>query len=119
MSACRVPCPTCPWRREQHADEIPNFSIELAENLIHTTRTDHLGTIFACHQSKDGQEVVCVGWLWRYGWDSIAIRLRLLRQMMSPEELDTPEDFDDILHRNFDEVITKLRADVEQDPITS
>lgn len=107
---CRNPCKTCPWRREQHADEIPNFHLDLAEGLIHTT--EQMGPIFACHQSVPEQEIVCVGWLWRYGWDSIPIRLRLFSELMKPEELEMPEEYDQILHTNFDQVITKLRADM-------
>lgn len=112
MSACRVPCSTCPWRKDKHADTIPTFRLELAEELVHTTRQDYGAPIFACHQSKPAQEVICVGWLWRYGWDSIAIRLRLSFEEMRAEELAMPDGWDDRLHRTFDEVINKLRSDV-------
>ena len=105
----RPPCRTCPWRVGQHADEIPNFRLELAEELIDTT-SDQLGApMFQCHQSKGGQEVVCVGWLWRYGWDSIGIRLRLLNHEMTPDELESDPNIE--LHETFEQVITKLRAD--------
>ena len=52
---------------------------------------------------------MCVGWLWRYGYDSIGIRLRLLDGKMTPEELEPDPEIE--LHETFDEVITKLRAD--------
>lgn len=81
----------------------------MAEDLIDTT-SDQLGApIFACHQSRPGQQVVCVGWLWRYGWDSISIRLRLAFGEMRPEELDPDPAIE--LHETFDEVIAKLRED--------
>lgn len=112
MSACRIPCKTCPWRIEQHADEIPNFKLELAESLANTTVTAIESPIFACHQSKfDGQEVICVGWLWRYGWDNIQIRLRLMNGKTQPEELEIQDGFDEILHPSFEEMIEKLRED--------
>jgi hypothetical protein len=111
--SCRVPCKTCPWRKDQHADEIPNFHLDLAEGLVRTTETNPEAPIFACHQSKfEGQEIVCVGWLWRYGWDSIQIRLRLLNGKMQGEELEIQDGFDDLLHQDFDELIAKLREDV-------
>jgi hypothetical protein len=81
----------------------------MAEELIDTT-SDQLGApVFACHQSKPEQEVVCVGWLWRYGWDSIMVRLRLADGRMAPEELEPDPEIE--LHETFDEVITKLRED--------
>jgi hypothetical protein len=109
--ACRTPCATCPWRVGQHADEIPNFRLDLAEGLVRTTETGLGAPVFACHQSKADQEVVCVGWLWRYGWDSIAIRLRLLNGAMSPDELEPDPAIE--LHDTFDDVITKLREDCQ------
>jgi hypothetical protein len=53
--------------------------------------------------------VVCVGWLWRYGWDSLGIRMMLMRGAMRPEELEPDPSIE--LHETFDEVITKLRED--------
>ena len=109
MTKCRIPCATCPWRVEQHADEIPGFRLDLAEKLVHTTVTAFGAPIFACHQSLSEQQVVCVGWLWRYGWDSVSIRLRLAERRMRPEELDPDPSIE--LHETFDEVIRKLRED--------
>lgn len=107
--SCRVPCATCPWRVAQHADEIPSFRLDLAETLVRTTETGLGAPIFACHQSRARQEVVCVGWLWRYGPDNIGIRLRLLNGQMAPDELEPDPSIE--LHETFDEVIAKLRAD--------
>lgn len=94
---------------DQHADTIPNFRLGMAEALVDST-SDQIGApIFACHQSKLGQQVVCVGWLWRYGQDSIGIRLRIMDGKMKPEELDPDPEIE--LHETFDEMISKLRAD--------
>lgn len=115
QAPCRTPCATCPWRRDKHADTIPRFRLDKAEALRSTTEPG-LGELsvgaFACHQSQPEQEVVCVGWLWRYGWESFTVRMRLLDGRMRREELDMPAGWDDVLHRTFDEVIKKLRADV-------
>lgn len=109
MADCRKPCPTCPWRVGQHADEIPNFRLDMAEELATTTSDQFGAPIFACHQSKRHQQVVCVGWLWRYGWDSIAVRLRLLNGQMTPDELEPDPAIE--LHETFEQVIAKLRRD--------
>jgi len=108
----RVPCRTCPWRVGQHADEIPGFVLELAEGLVGTT-SDQLGApIFACHQSKDGGEIVCTGWLWRYGWKSIAVRLMLLRRELTPADLQPDATVE--LHETYEQVIAKLREDTKR-----
>jgi hypothetical protein len=107
----RNPCPSCPWRVDQHADVIPGFNLELAEKLDRTL-SDQLGApMMACHGSKTDREVLCVGWLWRYGWDSIGVRLRLLNKTMDPDELEPDPSIE--LHADFDEFIAKLRADFE------
>ena len=104
------PCRTCPWRVDQHADEIPGFRLELAEELVNTTSDQFGAPMFACHQSTDGKQVVCRGWLTRYGQDSIAVRLKLMRQELAPEELEPGENWPQ-LHGTFTEVIEKLRED--------
>lgn len=106
----RQPCSSCPWRVDRHADQIPNFRLELAERL-HATTSDQFGApVFACHQSREGQEVVCAGWLARYGWNSIAVRLQLLSGDYRPEMLEPGDGWPE-LHETFEQVIAKLRAD--------
>ena len=113
MSTKRLPCRTCPWRVDQHADEIPGFSLELAERLDRTTDDQFGAPIFACHQSREGKDVACAGWLVRYGWDNLFVRLMLSQGRISPEQLDAGEDWPE-LHQTFDEVIAKLRSDMNQ-----
>lgn len=118
MSEVRKPCLSCPWRVDAHAQDIPNFSLDLAENLTHTCDGELTSPIFACHQSRIGEEIVCAGWLARYGWDSIPIRLRMVRGEMGPEGLDPGEDWPE-LHKTFEEMITKLREDHAVDMTTT
>lgn len=113
MNACRMPCKTCPWRVDQDATVIPNFSLELAENLVHTTDTRVGAPLFACHQSKPEEEVVCSGWLARYGWDSIGVRMGLMTGKYTPEMLAPGEDWPE-LHETYEQVIEKLRASAEE-----
>lgn len=108
----REPCPTCPWRVDKHADTIPGFSLEMAENLV-TTCSGELGApMFACHQSKPDKEIVCLGWLVNYGWDSLTVRLNLAAEKLTPEDLERGEDWPE-LHDTFEEVIEKLREDMD------
>lgn len=106
----RQPCRTCPWRLDQHAQDIPGFKLELAEQLVNTT-SDQLGApMFACHQSNEGEEVVCAGWLSRYGWNSIGVRLAMMNGRIKPEQLQPDDDWPE-LHDTFEDVIEKLRED--------
>lgn len=112
-STCRAPCPTCPWRRDQDARAIPGFSLEKAEGLAETCPDErNMGPNFgapqfACHQSRDGAEVVCAGWLAVVGHRHPGVRLNVALGHTSPEALERPEGVD--LHDSYSEVIVKLR----------
>ena len=107
--AVRKPCPSCPWRIDQDAQSIPNFSLDLAERLERTTHGDFGATIFACHQSREGEEIPCAGWLAIYGYDSIAIRMMVIAGRVPVEALWPGKDWPE-LEPDFDAVIEKLRA---------
>lgn len=110
--AARQPCKSCPWRIEgAPASGIPGFSLELAEGLRNTCDGRFGNPIFACHQSRDGAEIVCAGWLAVYGWHSIAIRLKLAAETMRGEDIG-PEEGWPALHPTFDDMIEKLRRTV-------
>jgi hypothetical protein len=106
--AVRRPCPSCPWRVDQDASDIPNFSLDLAERLERTTHGEIGAPMFACHQSREGEEIVCAGWLARYGYNSIAVRMMVLAGRVSPEALEPGVDWPE-LHETFEDVIVKLR----------
>lgn len=115
--ACRGPCPSCPWRVDQDASDIPSFSLELAEGLAATCRSERgsdvpLGEpLFACHQSHPGEEVVCAAWLAVEGYGHLGARLGVALEQWPPEALEIDEDGPE-LHGSFAEVIEKLRATV-------
>lgn len=109
MSALRHPCRTCPWRIDQDASAIPGFRIDLAERLDETCSGEFGAPIFACHQSREGAEVVCSGWLARHGADSIAIRLRVIAGKLDPVALEPGDDWPET-HETYAEVLDKLRA---------
>lgn len=115
MSACRKPCASCPWRVDQDAQSIPNFSLDLAEGLANTCPDergfgpDFGSPQFACHQSKIGAEVVCAGWLAMAGAAHPGVRLSVMCGATSATALSPGADWPE-LHGSFAEVIEKLRA---------
>jgi hypothetical protein len=90
------------------AQDIPNFSLELAENLRRTCDGQFGAPIFACHQSREGAEFACAGWLAIHGYDSIAVRLAVMAGRIAPEALTPAADWPE-LHPSFDDMIEKLR----------
>jgi hypothetical protein len=110
----RKPCPSCPWRTDQDARAIPNFSLELAEALARTSPDGNYGPefgapMFACHQSHEGREVVCTGWRAAVGNAHPGVRLECATGRISVEALSPGDDWPE-LHESFAEVIAKLRA---------
>jgi hypothetical protein len=65
--------------------------------------------VFACHQSRPGEEFPCAGWLATHGHNSIAVRLMVLQGRLPADALEPGADGPE-LHASFDEVIAKLRA---------
>jgi hypothetical protein len=109
---CRIPCKTCPWRVGSRGDEIPNFSMELAEGLSNTITGELGAPIFACHQSKEGGEIPCAGWLARYGWDSLVVRINLINGAnwmdFFREDGGLPDDWPE-LFPDFKSMLANLR----------
>jgi hypothetical protein len=113
--ACRKPCPSCPWRRDQDATAIPGFKLDLAEDLAGTCASTQGGVsvelgkpMFACHQSRPDEEIVCAGWLAVEGADHVGARMNVALEEWSPDALRPGEDWPE-LHGSFAEVIEKLR----------
>lgn len=115
MTSIRQPCRSCPWRVDQDATAIPGFDLALAEALAATSPDpdgvgpDPFAPQFACHQSCDGGEVVCAGWLAAVGARHPTVRLLVLAGELQTEAL-APGDAWPELHQSFAEVIAKLRA---------
>lgn len=66
----RKQCEKCPWRTDVDPNEIPNgYSRDLHCGLANTIaepgdlRPVATVKIMACHESKVGHEIPCVGWL--------------------------------------------------------
>lgn len=112
----RKPCPGCPWWQHAHAQDIPGFELELAENLAGTCegKAQLDEPMFACHQSEPGEEVVCSGWLAVYGDDSFPARLARSQGRL-PRERFAPNPAWPALHDTYEQMMDKLRGDVAAD----
>jgi len=105
----RPPCRSCPWRVDTSAEQIPNFSLELAERLA-ACQSDQIGApVFACHLGRMGEEFACAGWLAVHGRDSIAVRLMLVRGELDPAALGPAPGWPE-LHVDYAEMMEKLRS---------
>lgn len=111
----RQPCPSCPWRVDQDATSIPNFRLALAENLA-STCPDARGygpswgaSMFACHQSKVGEEIICAGWLATVGHTHPQVRIMVMQNRLTVNDLRPGEGWPE-LHDNYQDMIEKLRA---------
>ena len=64
-------CKTCPWKADTTVTDIPNYSLDRHLNLASTIAdlSGNLPTIneplkvMACHNSSEGKEYECIGWL--------------------------------------------------------
>lgn len=110
----RQPCRSCPWRVDQDASDIPGFSLEKAEGLAETCPQNGYGPefgtpMFACHQSRESEEIVCAGWLATCGHAHPNARLLVSVGTIDREALQPGEDWPE-LHEDFEAVIEKLRG---------
>ena len=81
-------CRTCPWRKRSRVADIPNYQRSLHESLISTiansdgniSKINEPVRIMACHYSKDGAELECIGWLMNQlgAGNNIPLRIRMM-----------------------------------------
>jgi hypothetical protein len=89
--------------------------MQLAEDLADTCPNEQnigpdLGAkMFACHQSKPGEEFACAGWLAMVGSAHPEVRIAIFRNELDPSALHTGADWPE-LHASYPEVLQKLRA---------
>lgn len=115
MKTAARPCPSCPWRIDQSASDIPNFDLSLAEALAPTSPDargmgpDFGASMFACHQSKIGGEIPCAGWLAKVGHRHPGVRMAVMSGRISADALAPGPGWPE-LHNSYPEVLDKLRA---------
>ncbi|WP_318515693.1 DUF6283 family protein [Photobacterium leiognathi] len=112
---CKTPCKQCPWKKSSKVggSDIPNFDIELMRNLVNTcppanvdiSQRDDFRKLFACHESPEGKEKVCAGYVARDG--QFNLNLRLLAAMSKTNVLAIVENAEKHeLYDNFHDMLT-------------
>lgn len=70
-------CEECPWRKDVEPGQFPPERFELLSGTVGPE--DGFRPIFACHKSRDGEELACVGYLMRYAYNNLHCRLAMSR----------------------------------------
>ena len=65
--------------------------------------------MFACHQSGEGEEFACAGWMAKVGHRHPAVRLAVISGRLDSAALEPGVDWPE-LHDSYQEVLDKLRA---------
>lgn len=88
-------CAGCPWKKSTDPyKDIPRYEPEKHKKLVSTGSTSLLETsIMACHESREGSEYACVGWLdYQLGpGNNIALRMMASRHKLGRLTLDGPQ----------------------------
>lgn len=86
MKPPRVQCKKCPWKVGTNPRDIPDYDQRLHEELKAKTIAvpgDMRGSprMMACHETRDGGELPCVGWLHNQlgPGNNLALRLGAMR----------------------------------------
>lgn len=96
------PCRTCPWRRDV---EPGAFGIDRYEQLAVSCGSPQFGDpMFACHQTIEGQEVACAGWLAVHGLDHPNVRMAGMAGLVAEEALE-PQPGWPPLFSSFEEMV--------------
>jgi hypothetical protein len=69
---------------------------------------------FACHQSKEGAEIPCAGWLAKVGRAHPRVRLAVMEGRLDPDVLTPGQDWP-LLHDTYEQVMEQLRATCSSD----
>jgi Family of unknown function (DUF6283) len=80
-------CANCPWRIGSDTAKIPNYDLrqhrQLASTIAKPGQLDDSDTLrmMACHNSSEGNDLECVGWLYNQCGvgNNIPLRIRLVQ----------------------------------------
>lgn len=109
MTKPRKQCAKCPWKTSTNPHETPNGYCEVKHADLSTTIAEpgapNFGRgirIMACHESKPGREVPCVGWLVHQlgPGNNLALRLAVIQGRID-ENVETVGE----QHETFEETL--------------
>ncbi|OLL70439.1 hypothetical protein Ae168Ps1_6186 [Pseudonocardia sp. Ae168_Ps1] len=111
------PCSDCPWRTDSDPTQ---FGTARWDQMLATagapgTEAPIGAPLFACHQSSEGREQACAGWLAAVGYHHLGVRVAAAQGRIPVETLN-PESYDVYLYRSWDALLAdKLPADPDRD----
>lgn len=84
------PCGDCPWSRDTPPGKFPAERYEaLASTSGEPGNEAPIGApMFACHNSAEGKEIACAGWLAVEGKDHLGVRLAVVMGRLSGSVLE-------------------------------
>jgi hypothetical protein len=112
----RKQCKKCPWRKGVNPTEIPNGYCETLHAKLKRTIAKPADLNFsgplhlmACHESKIGKEIPCVGWLnHQYGiGNNITLRIAVFEGKISMDIETVGEQ-----HERFEDTLPKDKTNV-------
>ncbi len=117
------PCKHCPWKKTSRAGggDIPNFDLSLMRGLASTApkkdctihERDEFRKIFACHDSKEGNECACAGYVARDGQFNLNVRLIAIENKINLNQIiDAAEEHE--LYDNFHEMLADYEQAIEK-----
>lgn len=84
-------CPACPWKVATDPEcDIPGYDVRKHLALARTCPPEGViaDRVFSCHETREGDEAACVGWL-AHGMEhsNLAVRLAAARGDFDPQRL--------------------------------
>lgn len=111
----RRQCKKCPWRKSTNPRDIPNGYCEVKHAALKKTiaTPGNIGDIaktelrlMACHESKVGRDLVCVGWLAHQLGPGNNLGLRMLAMR---GKIDTDFELVGEQHERFEDTLPQAR----------
>ncbi len=108
LSGKQKQCKACPWKKSVVASrDVPHYSLAKHEETALNLRTHGtFGTVrlMACHETQEGKERPCVGWLYNQlgPGNNIALRLKVRGQKFTLD-LDTEDQ-----HATFEDSLEEI-----------
>ena len=102
----RRQCEKCPWKVDTDPHDIPHYEEERHRDLAGTIKEGLEGIgggrVMACHETPEGAEKPCVGWLANQLGPGNNIGLRLAA---SAGRIDTDFELDGEQHEQFEDTL--------------
>lgn len=115
----KTPCKHCPWKKSSKAGgkNIPNFNVDMMRDLANTappkgSHDTDFRPIFACHDSKEGEEYGCAGYAARDGLDNLSLRFLVSAKDINLSEIITNAEKHE-LYDNFHDMLDEYEKAAE------